>query len=72
MSQIYQPKPDNRKYFDLIQHIKNGAIKIPKFQREFVWEKQKTADLLDSILKGYPIGTIIIWKTKNVYVVLKI
>jgi hypothetical protein len=65
MSQIYQPKPDNRKYFDLIQHIKNGAIKIPKFQREFVWEKQKTADLLDSILKGYPIGTIIIWKTKE-------
>jgi len=65
LSHIFQPKPDNRKYFDLIQHIRNGTIKIPKFQREFVWEKQKTADLLDSILKGYPIGTIIIWKTKE-------
>ena len=65
MSQIYQPKPDNRKYFDLIQHIKNGAIKIPKFQREFVWEIEQSAKLLDSILKGYPIGTFIIWKTKH-------
>jgi len=66
MSQpIIQPRPDNRKYHDLIHEIKNGTIKIPKFQRDFVWEKQKTADLLDSILKGYPIGTFIIWKTKE-------
>lgn len=58
-----QPKPDSKKYSDLIGEIKNGIIKVPKFQREFVWGIEKTAKLLDSILKGYPIGTFILWQT---------
>jgi len=58
-----QPKPDSKKYSDLISEIQKGIIKIPKFQREFVWSIDKTAKLLDSILKGYPIGTFILWQT---------
>lgn len=58
-----QPKPDSKKYSDLISEIQKGIIKIPKFQREFVWSIEKTAKLLDSILKGYPIGTFILWQT---------
>ncbi|GAB5433167.1 MAG: DUF262 domain-containing protein [Epibacterium sp.] len=58
-----QPKPDSRKYHDLINDIEKGVIKIPKFQRDFVWPIEKTAALLDSIVKGYPIGTFILWKT---------
>ncbi len=58
-----QPKPDSKKYSDLICEIQNGIIKIPKFQRDFVWSIDKTANLLDSILKGYPIGTFILWQT---------
>ena len=58
-----QPKPDSKKYSDLINEIQKGIIKIPKFQREFVWSIEKTAKLLDSILKGYPIGTFILWQT---------
>ena len=58
-----QPKPDSKKYSDLISDIEKGIIKIPKFQREFVWSIDKTAKLLDSILKGYPIGTFIFWQT---------
>jgi hypothetical protein len=60
-----QPKPDSRKYGDLIGDIEKGIIKIPKFQREFVWPIEKTAALLDSILKGYPIGTFILWRTNQ-------
>jgi hypothetical protein len=45
--------------------IELGQIKIPQFQRDFVWTKDKSAKLLDSILKGFPIGTIILWKTKE-------
>ncbi|QWW69917.1 DUF262 domain-containing protein [Rhizobium sp. WYJ-E13] len=60
-----QPKPDSRKYQDLISDIEKGVIKIPKFQREFVWPIEKTAALLDSIVKGYPIGTFILWKTNQ-------
>lgn len=58
-----QPKPDSKKYADLINEIQKGVIKIPKFQRDFVWNIDKTAKLLDSILKGYPIGTFILWRT---------
>lgn len=58
-----QPKPDSKKYKDLISEIQKGVIKIPKFQRDFVWSIDKTAQLLDSILKGYPIGTFILWQT---------
>ena len=60
-----QPKPAIYKYHELISHIENGTIKLPKFQRDFVWGIKDTAELLDSIVKGYPIGTIIIWKTQH-------
>ena len=58
-----QPKPDSMSYLDLILEIRKGVIKVPKFQRDFVWSIDKTAQLLDSILKGYPIGTFILWQT---------
>ncbi|ABR55820.1 protein of unknown function DUF262 [Methanococcus aeolicus Nankai-3] len=60
-----QPKPDSKKYTDLISEIQNGQIKVPKFQRNFVWSLDRTAKLLDSILKGYPIGTFILWETNE-------
>ena len=60
-----QPKPDSKKYTDLISEIEKGQIKVPKFQRNFVWSLDKTAKLLDSILKGYPIGTFILWETRE-------
>ncbi len=50
---------------ELINDIKRGLIKIPQFQRDFIWSKEKAASLMDSILKGYPIGTMILWKTKE-------
>ncbi len=57
------PKTDSKSYSELINEINKGIIKIPKFQREFVWDIDRTAKLLDSILKGYPIGTFILWQT---------
>lgn len=48
-----------------MSEIENGIIKIPQFQRDFVWPRAKSAKLLDSIIKGFPIGTFILWKTKE-------
>lgn len=62
---IKQPKPESRKYEDLINDIERGRVQIPAFQREFVWHIDRTAKLLDSILKGYPIGTFILWRTDS-------
>jgi len=49
----------------IFRMIEEGNIKIPQFQRDFVWDKVKAARLLDSVLKGYPIGNLILWKTKD-------
>ncbi|MDK2938586.1 MAG: hypothetical protein PWQ51_750 [Methanolobus sp.] len=52
-------------FSSLIGDIEKGQIKIPQFQRDFVWDINKSAHLMDSIIKGYPIGTFIFWKTKE-------
>ena len=56
-------RPGHDNYADLLNQIRNGTIKIPQFQRDFVWSKLKSAALLDSIIKGYPVGTFIFWHT---------
>lgn len=62
---LLQPDNHNKKYEALFVAIDSGQIKLPMFQREFVWEKEQSSKLIDSILKGFPIGTFIFWKTKE-------
>ncbi|KGD09364.1 hypothetical protein X949_2094 [Burkholderia pseudomallei MSHR5609] len=62
---LLRPENANKKYEALFLEIDSGQIKLPMFQREFVWDKEQSAKLIDSILKGYPIGTFILWKTKD-------
>lgn len=50
---------------EIVKSIKDGEYRIPRFQRDFVWDIKKSAALLDSIFRGYPIGSVILWKTKN-------
>ena len=57
------PEPQSVTFSSLFAEIEDGTIKIPQFQRDFVWSKARSAKLLDSIVKGYPIGTLILWKT---------
>lgn len=59
------PEPQSRTFSSIISDIEKGQIKIPQFQRDFVWDIQKSAQLMDSIVKGYPIGTFIFWRTKE-------
>lgn len=51
-----------RKLRDLIE---SGVFAVPELQREFVWSAKKACDLLDSIYRHYPIGTLLIWKTNR-------
>ncbi len=60
-----QPDPQSRSFEKVMSSIEFGTLKIPQFQREFVWPREKSAKLIDSILKGFPIGTFILWKTKE-------
>lgn len=49
----------------LLQRINEGEVRIPAFQRDFVWEPDRVQFLMDSIYKGYPIGTVLFWRTKE-------
>lgn len=62
---IKQPENHSKKYSVLFADIDAGRTKLPMFQRDFVWDKVQTAKLLDSIIKGYPVGTFIFWKTRD-------
>lgn len=45
-------------------------LKIPDFQRSFVWKKQKKHQLLESLFKGFPIGAITLYEEKGVYYII--
>ena len=49
----------------LVERIVSGKIRIPKFQRPFVWRQADLLALLDSVLQGYPIGSILVWDTEE-------
>lgn len=49
----------------LLVEIEQGKIKLPRFQRDFVWTVKESAALIDSILKGFPIGALILWQTSE-------
>lgn len=38
---------------------------LPAFQRDYVWDEDDVKSLIDSILRGYPIGAIILWKPSS-------
>jgi hypothetical protein len=39
----------------------DGKIRIPHFQRDFRWSWEDVRKLFDSIVKGYPIGSLLLW-----------
>jgi hypothetical protein len=52
---------------DLLSDVKSGRVGLPDLQRPFVWKDSKARDLLDSMLKGYPIGYIMLWQSPEDY-----
>ncbi len=52
---------------DLLSDVRNGKVGLPDLQRPFVWKDSKARDLLDSMLKGYPIGYIMLWQSPEDY-----
>ncbi|MBO0699188.1 MAG: DUF262 domain-containing protein [Zavarzinella sp.] len=44
---------------------KDGGFWLPNIQRPFVWREDQIERLFDSILREYPIGTLLVWKTNG-------
>ena len=49
----------------LVERVAAGKIRVPRFQRPFVWKQPDLSALLDSVMRGFPIGSILVWDTEK-------
>ena len=47
----------------LVDMYKRGELRLPEIQRHYVWRGTRVRDLLDSLYRGYPSGSILMWET---------
>jgi uncharacterized protein with ParB-like and HNH nuclease domain len=55
----------NQHIFDVLQAIDRGTYRVPSIQRGYEWGPDRVTKLLDSIMSGYPIGAIMVWRPDN-------
>jgi uncharacterized protein with ParB-like and HNH nuclease domain len=53
----------NVKVRQLIDDYRMGRIVIPEFQRDYVWKKSKAPRLVDSLYRGFPISSLLLWQS---------
>ncbi len=46
----------------ILSKVLAGEIRVPDFQRPLRWKGADVVLLFDSILKGYPVGSLLFWK----------
>ncbi|MFI6583834.1 DUF262 domain-containing protein [Embleya sp. NPDC050493] len=54
----------NENIITQVEDLLAGRIVIPSIQRDYVWKTPDIRDLLDSLYRGYPIGSVLLWKTR--------
>lgn len=53
------------KVSELLESIRTHDLVLPEFQREYVWNREQAKQLLVSLVKEYPVGGLLFWKTEN-------
>jgi len=56
-------KPEVVYIDELLDEIADGKLRVPRFQRPFIWKPSDMLNLFDSIYKGYPIGSLLLWES---------
>ncbi|WP_104741694.1 GmrSD restriction endonuclease domain-containing protein [Helicobacter ailurogastricus] len=56
---------DEKGFLQLVQFLQQGEYQIPRFQRDFVWSKDQVAKFIDSLVRGFPTGSFVVWRTKE-------
>ncbi len=59
------PQPSVDRIEELAVRILKGDILLPKFQRRFVWDSAQILALLDSVSRGFPIGSVLLWQSRQ-------
>ena len=53
------------KISNLLDKIDEYQLFVPAFQREYVWKREDAKQLVDSLIKNYPTGTMLTWETNK-------
>src|SRR5687768_11109944 len=48
---------------ELLDGIEKLDMLLPEFQREYVWSREQAKQLMVSLYKDYPTGSLLFWKT---------
>lgn len=62
MPTLDRPRIEYRTPVDLVRELEKGLLRIPPFQRGFKWESTDVIALFDSLLRGFPIGNLLLWR----------
>lgn len=49
----------------ILDKVDENQLFVPAFQREYVWKRKDAKELMDSLIKEYPTGTMLTWETNN-------
>ena len=49
----------------ILDRIDNGSLALPVFQRGYVWNREQVRELFNSLYRGYPVGSLLIWETSS-------
>ncbi|MEI7769093.1 MAG: DUF262 domain-containing protein [Chloroflexales bacterium] len=49
----------------ILSQIDLGSMALPEFQRGYVWSRDQVRDLIASLYRRYPVGGLLIWKTRT-------
>ncbi len=49
---------------DLVDRVRRGLVRVPRFQRGLQWNASDVVALFDSLYRGYPIGSLLFWKRR--------
>lgn len=49
----------------ILDHIDNGHMALPEFQRGYVWNRDQVRGLFDSLYRRHPIGGLLVWATES-------
>jgi hypothetical protein len=63
---FYERQPYIQALHQIVKEVMRGDIRVPRFQRpgtQMTWRPEQRGDLLDSLYRGFPVGTVLLWST---------
>lgn len=57
--------PNDWNFATIVNFIESGALKIPTFQRNYVWDKKRASKLIESLLLGLPVPQVFLYEQER-------